>query len=188
LRLDRAGAPFLIDGIASGSTITQRFEVAADGLHEIRLDGRLASGTETVVTTARVLELDGQGQEIALVREARTEILPGQTECCVFQFSRIADARWRFFRMDMAIGDLKGRRLSLWAVPGPVNGRLTLNSHPQRAFLVFETTATEGTLLSRLRPSSITKTSMLIVLALLYNAGIAAIVHAMTIASDPRHA
>src|SRR4029078_12275422 len=98
------------------------------------------------------------------------ELAPPAAGCCVIRFQPIADSRWRTYRLDMTVGHLNGRRLSRWGVPGPVNGRLTINGRSQVAFLLFTTKAAEGTGLGRLRRAPPGKSSTLAALALLCNA------------------
>ena len=107
---------------------------------------------------------------------------------CGCQRSPIPNSRWRAYRLDLTVGDLADRQLSLMAAPSPVNGLLTINGRPQRAFLVFRTKAAEGTGLGRLRRAPAGKTFVLTALALMCNTAVAATVYLLTTASDPRPA
>ena len=113
-----------------------------------RLDGGPA------VLNAQLVEVEDNGTAVGVVRSARVELAPAATACCVIRFEPIRDSRWRAYRLDVNVGDLDGRQLTLWAVPGPVTGRLTINGRRQTAFLVFRTKAAEGTGLARLRMTS----------------------------------
>jgi len=186
--LDRTGKPFHLRNIPSGAAITQRLEVGSDGLDEIRLDGEMTSGRSGAVLNAQLIEVDDNGTAIGVVRSTKVELAPAATACCVIRFEPIRDSRWRAYRLDVNVGDLNGRQLTLSAVPGPVTGRLTINGRRQTAFLVFRTKAAEGTGLARLRMTSLGRSLTLAVLALLYNAVIAAAVHLLTTASDLRRA
>jgi hypothetical protein len=186
--LDRTGKPFQLRNIPSGAAITQRLEVGADGLDEIRLDGEMTPGPGPAVLNAQLVEVEDNGTAIGVVRSARVELAPAATACCVIRFEPIRDSRWRAYRLDVNVGDLNGRELTLSAVPGPVTGRLTINGRRQTAFLVFRTSAAEGTGLARLRTTSPGRSLTLAALALLYNAVIAAAVSLLATASDPRRA
>jgi len=175
--LDRTGRPFQLHNIPSGAAIAQRLEVAADGLDEIRLDGEMTPGRGPAVLNAQVVEVEDNGAAIGVVRSARIELAPAATACCVIRFEPIRDSRWRAYRLDLNVGDLNGRSLTLSAVPGPVTGRLTINGRRQAAFLVFRTKAAVGTGLARLRMTSPRRSLTLVALALVYNAVIAAAVH-----------
>ncbi len=152
--LDRAGKPFQLRNIPSGAAITQRLEVGADGLDEIRLDGEMTPGRGAAVLNAQLVEVEDNGTAVGVVRSASVELAPAATACCVIRFEPIRDSRWRAYRLDVNVGDLNGRQLSLTAVPGPVTGRLTINGRRQTAFLAFRTKAAEGTGLARLRMTS----------------------------------
>lgn len=186
--LDRAGAPFRLDNIAAGTEITQRVDVGADGFNEVRLDGSITPGERPAMLRARLVEVDTSGAVVREIRAATVELAPPAAGCCVIRFQPIADSRWRAYRLDVTVGNLNGRRLSLWAVPGPVNGRLTINGRPQVAFLLFTTKAAEGTGLGRLRRAPPGKSSTLAALALLCNAAVAATVHLLITAYCPRPA
>ena len=186
--LDRTGRPFQLHNIPSGAAIAQRLEVGADGLDEIRVDGEMTPGRGPAVLNAQLVEVDDNGTAIGVVRNARVELAPAATACCVVRFEPIRDSRWRAYRLDLNVGDLNGRQLTLSAVPGPVTGRLTINGRRQTAFLVFHTKAAEGTGLARLRTTSPRRILTLVALALIYNAAIAAAVHLLATASDPRRA
>lgn len=186
--LDRAGAPFQLGNIAAGTVITQRLEVGANGFNEVRLDGRITPGDRPAMLRGQVVEVDTAGAVVRDVRATDVEVAPSADECCVIRFQPIADSRWRTYRLDVTVGDLNGRQLSLWAVPSPVNGRLTINSRPQIAFLLFRATAVEGTGLGRLRQAPAGKSVTLAVLALLCNAAVAVMSHLLITASDPRPA
>lgn len=186
--LDRAGAPFQLGNIAAGTGITQRLDVGADGFNEVRLDGSITPGERPAMLHARLVEVDTEGAVVREVRAATVELAPSATECCVIRFQPIADSRWRTYRLDVTVGDLNGRQLSLWAVPGPVNGRFTINARPQVAFLLFRAKAAEGTGLGRLRRAPAGKSSTLAALALLCNAAVAATVHLLITAYCPRPA
>jgi hypothetical protein len=175
--LDRAGKPFHLRNIPSGAAITQRLEVGADGLDEIRLDGEMTPGRGPAVLNAQLVEVEDNGTAVGVVRSASVELAPAATACCVISFEPIRDSRWRAYRLDVNVGDLNGRQLTLSAVPGPVTGRLTINGRRQTAFLVFRTTAAEGTGLARLRMTSPRRILMLVALALIYNAAIAAVIY-----------
>ena len=186
--LQRAGAPFQLRNIASGTAITQRLEVAANGFEEVRLDGSVTPGGGPAVLHAQLVEVNPEGTALHAVRNATLELTPSSSECCAIRFEPIPDSRWRSYRLDLAVGDLSGRQLSLWAVPSPVNGRLTINGRPQVTFLMFRTKASEGTGLGRLRRESAGKTFSLAALALISNAAVAAVVHLLITASGPRPA
>lgn len=186
--LDRTGRPFQLRNIPSGATITQRLEVAADGLDEIQLDGEMTPGRGAAVLNVQLVEIEDNGTAIGVGRSARVELAPGATACCVIRFEPIRDSRWRTYRLEVIVGDLSGRQLTLSAVPGPVTGRLTINGRRQTAFLVFRTRATEGTGLARLRMTSPGRGLTLAALALFYNAVIAAAVHLLATASNRRRA
>jgi hypothetical protein len=186
--LDRAGKPFQLRNISSGAAITQRLEVGADGLDEIRLDGEMTPGRGPAVLNAQLVEVEDNGTAVGVVRSARVELAPAATACCVITFEPIRDSRWRAYRLDVNVGDLNGRQLTLSAVPGPVTGRLTINGRRQTAFLVFRTKAAEGTGLARLRMTSPRRILTLVALALIYNGAIAAVIYLLTTASDLRRA
>ncbi len=186
--LDRTGRPFQLRNIPSGAAITQRLEVAADGLDEIRVDGEMTPGRGRAVLNARLVEVEGNGAAVGVVRTARVELAPTATACCVIRFEPIRDSRWRAYRLDLNVGDLNGRQLNLTAVPGPVTGRLTINGRRQTAFLVFRTKAAEGTGWARLRMTPPRRILTLVALALIYNAAIAAGIDLLTTASDLRRA
>ena len=185
--LDRAGAPFQLRNIATGTVITQRLEVAANGLEEVRLDGSVTPGSSPAVLRAQLVEVDPEGAAL-VVRSATLELTPSSSECCAIRFEPIPDSRWRSYRLDLVVGDLSGRQLSLWAVPSPINSRLTINGRLQVAFLVFRTKAAEGTGLARLGRQSAGKTFSLAALALICNAAVAAVVQLLITASGPRPA
>jgi hypothetical protein len=183
--LDRSGAPFRLDNIAAGTVITQRLQVGANGFDEIRLDGGITTGDRAAMLHAQLVDIT----EAAIARAVRTttvEVAPSATECCLIRFQPIADSRWRSYRLDLTVGELGGRRLSLWAAPGTINGQLTINGRPRVAFLVFRTRAEQGTGLGRLRRAPAAKTFALAALALICNAAVAATVGLLTTASDPR--
>jgi hypothetical protein len=186
--LERAGRPFLLRDIPAGAVISQRFEVSAHGLDEIRLDGAITAGAGAARLDAQILEVQNDGSVIQVARRAAVDVAPGATGCCLVRFEPVPDSRWKNWRLDLTVGELSGRQLSLWAVPGPVNGRLTINGRRQTAFLVFATGASEGTGLGRLRAGSAGKIAMLAMLALLYNAIVAAAVAMLASASDLRPA
>ena len=183
--LDRAGSPFQLQNIASGTAITQRLEVGADGFDEIQLDGSITPGSAPAVLTAKLVEVDLEGAMLRELRSATIELAPTSTRCCRIRFEPLADSRWRLYRLDLTVGALNGRQLLLWAVPGPVNGRLTVNGKPQVAFLLFSTKAVKGTGLGRLRYAPAATTFALAGLTLLCNAAVAAVVHLLITASDP---
>ena len=185
---ERAGEPFQLRNIATGTVISQRFEVAADGFEEVRLDGSVTPGGSPVVLRARLDELNADGATIGVVRTAAVELQPSASECCVVRFQPISDSRWRAYRLELTVAELNGRQLSLWAAPAPVNGLLTINGRPQAAFLVFRTAADRGTGLARLTHGSAGRTVLLAAMALLCNAAVAAAVYLLTTASDPRPA
>ena len=186
--LERAGEPFQLRNIATGTVLTQRFEVAADGFEQIRLDGSVTPGGSPVVLRAQLDELNAGGATPGMIRTAAVELRPSASECCVVQFQPIPDSRWRAYRLELTVGELNGRQLSLWAAPAPVNGLLTINGRPQAAFLVFRTAADRGTGLGRLTHGSAGRTFLLAAMALLCNAAVAAVVYLLTTASDPRPA
>ena len=186
--LDRTGKPFQFRDIPSGAAITQRLEVGADGLDEIRLDGEVTAGAGPAELNARLVEIEDNGTPIGVVRNARVELAPAATHCCVIQFEPVRESRWRLYRLELNVGELNGRQLSLSAVPGPVTGRLSINGERQRAFLVFHTRSSAGTGLARLRMTPPRRSVTLAALALMYNAVIAAAVHLLTTASNPRRA
>jgi hypothetical protein len=186
--LERAGAPFQLRDIATGTLITQRLEVAANGFEEVRLDGSVTSGGGPAVLRAQLVEVNPEGAALEAVRSATLELAPSSSECCAIRFDPIPDSRWRSYRLDLTVGDLSGRQLSLWAAPSPVNGLLTINGRPQVTFLVFRTKAREGTGLGRLTRVSARKTFSLAALALICNAAVAVAVHLLLTASDPRPA
>lgn len=185
--LDRAGAPFQLSNIATGTVITQRMQVGANGFNEIRLDGSITVGDRPAVLHAQLVELT-DGEAAREVRSTTVELSPTSTACCIIHFQPIADSRWRGYRLDLMVGDLSGRGLSLWAIPGTINGQLTINGRPRVAFLKFTTRAEGGTGLGRLRRSPAGKTVTLAVLALICNAAVAATVSLLTTASGPRPA
>jgi hypothetical protein len=185
--LERAGAPFQLRNIATGTLFNQRLEVAANGFEEVRLDGSVTPGGSPAVLRAQLVEVKPDGAALDAVRSATLELPPSSSECCAIRFEPIPDSRWRSYRLDLAVGELGGRQLSLWAAPSPVGGRLTINGRPQRTLLMFRTKATEGTGLGRLRRGSAGKTFSLAALALVCNVAVAAAVHLLTTASDPRH-
>jgi hypothetical protein len=187
-RLESAGARFQLRDIATGTLLAQRLEVAADGFDEVRLDGSITPGRNPALLHARLVEVNPDGMTLDVVRSTSLELTPFSSECCDIRFEPIPDSRWRHYRLDLAVGDLSGRRLSLWAVPSPIGGRLTINERPQGTYLVFRTKATEGTGFGRLRRASAGKMLSLAVLALICNASVAAMVHLLTTASDPRPA
>ena len=186
--LDRAGTPFQLRYIAAGTIMSQRLEVAADGFDEIALAGGITAGSRPVALGAQLVELGTAGETIAAVRSATLESAAATTACCAIRFQPIPDSRRRRYRLDLTVGDLNGRQLSLSAVPGPLNGRLTINGRARRAFLIFRTHAAAGTGFGRLRRVPAEKSLGLAVLALIYNAAIAASVASLTTASDPRRA
>ena len=186
--LERAGATFQLRTIAAGTVITQRLEVAANGFKEVQLDGSITAGTRPARLNAALVEVDVEGKPDGEVRRATVELASSTTRCCVVRFQPIPDSRWRAYRLDLTVGDLGGRQLSLMAAPSPVTGLLTINGRPQVAFLVFRTTAVEGTGLGRLRRAPAGKVFLLAALALMCNAAVAATVHLLTTASDPRPA
>ena len=186
--LEKAGEPFQLRNIATGTVITQRLNVAADGLEEVRLSGSVTSGAGPALLRAQLEELNAAGATIGMVRVATVELQPSASECCVVRFQPIRDSRWRVYRLDLTVAELNGRQLSLWAAPAPVNGLFTINGRPQAAFLVFRTGADRGTGLGRLTHGSAGHTFLLAAMALLCNAAVAAVVHLLTTASDPRPA
>ena len=183
--LDRAGAPFRLDNIAAGTVMTQRLQVGANGFDEIRIDGGISTGRRAAMLRAQLFDVTEESAAHE-VRSAAVEVAPSATECCAIRFQPIAESRWRSYRLDLTVGDLGGRRLSLWAVPGPINGQLTINGRSRVAFLVFRTAAEEGTGFGRLRRSSAGRILALAALALLANAAVAASIHLLITASDPR--
>ena len=149
---------------------------------------RTIKTTTGVTIDARLLELDVDGKEVAVVRDTGIDIPPDQTACCLVRFNPVPGARWRFFRLDLTVGDLNGRHLGLRLAPAPVNGRLTLNGRPQRAFLLFEAGAAGGTGLARLRSAPSDTVAALAAAALLINAAIAVLMHLVPTAYDPQRA
>ena len=186
--LERAGAPFQLRAIAAGTVITQRLEVAANGFEEVQLDGSITAGGRPATLNAALVEVDVEGKTHGEVRRATVELAASATTCCGIRFQPIPDSRWRAYRLDLTVGDLGGRQLSLKAAPSPVNGLLTINGRPQVAFLVFRTAAAEGTGFGRLRRAPAGRVFVLTALALMCNAAVAATVHLLTTASDPRPA
>jgi hypothetical protein len=186
--LDRAGMPFELRNIATGTAITQRMEVAADGFDEVRLEGSVTSGSGPAVLDAQLAEVDADGATRGNVRRALVELAPSATTCCAIRFQPIPDSRWRAYRLDLVVGPMNGRQLSLRVVPSPVNGRLTINGQPRPVFLLFATRATAGTGLGRLRMTSPGKALLLAALALMCDTAIAAAIHLLTTASSPRRA
>jgi hypothetical protein len=184
--LERAGAPFQLRNIATGTIITQRLEVAANGFDEVRLDGSITPGGGPAVLRAQLVEVNPESAGLDAVRSATLELAPSSSECCALRFEPIVDSRWRRYRLDLTVGDLRGRQLSLWAVPSPVSSLLTINGRPQGTFLVFRTKAAEGTGLGRLRRESAGKMFSLVALALICNAAVAAAVQLLITASGPR--
>lgn len=187
-RFERSGEPFQLRNIATGTVISQRLDVAADGFEEVRLDGSVTSGGRAAVLLAQLDQLNADGSVSSTVRSATVELEPSVSECCVVRFKPIPDSRWREYRLNLTVGELNGRQLSLRAAPAPVNGLLTINGRPQAAFLVFRTAAEHGTGLARLTHGSAGKTMLLAAMALLCNAAVAAAIHLLTTASDPRPA
>ena len=183
-----AGGPFQLSNIAAGTVISQRFEVAADGFEEVRLDGSVTSGSSRAVLRAEIDELNADGSVNGTVRRATVELEPSASDCCVVRFEPIPDSRWRVYRLNLTVDGLNGRQLSLRAAPAQVNGLMTINGRPRTAFLVFRTEATRGTGLGRLAHSSPRKTFLLAAMALLCNAAVAAAFHLLTTAADPRPA
>jgi hypothetical protein len=175
--LDRAGMPFELRNIATGTAITQRMEVAA-----------VTSGSGPAVLDAQLAEVDADGATRGNVRRALVELAPSATTCCAIRFQPIPDSRWRAYRLDLVVGPMNGRQLSLRVVPSPVNGRLTINGQPRPVFLLFATRATAGTGVGRLRMTSPGKALSLAALALMCDAAIAAAIHLLTTASSPRRA
>ena len=186
--LDRAGKPFQLRNIATGTLITQRLWVAANGFEEVQLDGSITAGSRPATLNAALVEVDLDGKTHGEVRRATVELAASATTCCGIRFQPIPDSRWRAYRLDLTVGDLGGRQLSLKAAPSPVNGLLTINGRPQVAFLVFKTTAAEGTGLGRLRRAPTGQVFLLTALALMCNAAVAAAVHLLLTASGPRPA
>jgi hypothetical protein len=183
--LDRAGATFRLDNIAEGTVMTQGLQVGANGFDVIRLDGGISSGERAARLRALLVDVT-EASAAHEVRSTTVEVAPSATACCDIRFEPIADSRWRTYRLDLTVGDLGGRRLSLWAVPGTINGLLTINRRPRVAFLVFRTGAQDGTGLARLRRVPATKSVVLAALALMGNAAVATIVGLLITASDPR--
>ena len=183
--LDRAGASFQLDNIAAGTVMTQRLQVGANGFNEIRLDGGITAGDRAAMLRAEIVDVTEESAARE-VRNVTIEIAPSATECCTIRFQAIPESRWRNYRLDLTVGDLGGRRLSLWAVPGTINGLLTINGRSRVAFLVFGTRAQEGTGLERLRRAPAAKTLALAALALVCNAAVAAALGLLTTASDLR--
>ena len=186
--LERSGTPFQLRNIAAGTVISQRLEVAADGFDEVRLNGSVTPGGGPAVLRAQLDQLDASGATVGMVRSATLELQPSASECCVVRFEPIPDSRWRVYRLNLTVGELRGRQLSLWAAPAPVNGLLMINGRPRAAFLVFRTDAARGTGLARLVRGPAGKTFLLAAMALLCNAAVAAAVHLLTTAPSPRPA
>jgi hypothetical protein len=186
--LEPAGAQFQLRDIAAGTLLAQRLEVAANGFEEVRLDGSITPGNTSALLRAQLVEVNAEGTTLDVVRKATIELAPSSSECCAIRFETIPDSRWRSYRLDLAVGDLNGRQLSLRAVPSPVGGLLTINGRPRRLHLAFRTKAMEGTGFGRLRRASAGRMFSLAALALLCNAGVAAMAHLLTTASDPRPA
>jgi hypothetical protein len=187
-RFERAGEPFQLRNIATGTVMSQRLEVAADGLEEVRLDGSVTPGVGSAVLRAQIDELNANGSVSGTVRSATVELEPSASDCCVVRFEPIQDSRWRVYRLTLTVGELSGRQLSLRAAPAPVNGLLMINGRPQAAFLLFHTGAARGTGLARLTHGSPGEAVLLAAMALLCNAAVAAAIHLLTTASDPRPA
>jgi hypothetical protein len=185
---ERAGEPFQLRNIAAGTVISQRIEVAADGFDQVRLDGKVTAGGSPAVLRAQLDEVNTDGATIGTVRTTAVELQPTASECCVVRFQPILDSRWRVYRLSVTVDALNGRQLSLWAAPARVNGLLTINGRPQTAFLAFRTEADRGTGLGRLTHGSAGKTLLLAAMALLCNAAVAAAIHLLATASDPRPA
>jgi hypothetical protein len=137
-RLQRAGGSFQLSNIATGTLIAQRLEVAANGFEEVRLEWqRHDLAAVRAVLRAQLVEVTPDGTALDAVRSATLEIMPSSSDCCALRFEPIPDSRWRSYRLDLGVGELSGRQLSLWAAPSPVNGRLTINGRPQRTLLGF---------------------------------------------------
>jgi len=186
--LERDGRPFHLTNIAVGTVISQRLEVAADGFNEIRLDGRITPGSGVATLRVELVEVDDQGRPTRVVRESLVEISPRTETCCVIRFAPVPESRWRKYRVDITVGELNGRQLSLWAAPAPVNGRLALNGRFRRAFLLFSTRAAQGTGFARLRAASSGRSLVFVMLLLFNNGMIAMLTHRLVSASDLRHA
>jgi hypothetical protein len=183
--LEPAGGSFQLRNVAAGTVISQRLEVAADGFGEVLLDGSITPGNSPAILRAQIHELNADGAAIGMVRTATAELEPSASECCDVRFQPIHDSRWRAYRLELTVGELNGRQLSLWAAPAPVNGLLTINGRPQAAFLVFRTAADRGTGLGRLADGSAGRNFLLAAMALLCNAAVAVAVHLLTTTSDP---
>jgi hypothetical protein len=185
--LDRTGEPFRLDNVAPGTAITQRLEVNADGFDGVHLEGTVTPGVAPALLHAEIVELDDQRARV--VRTSSVQVPASSTDCCTFRFEPVADSRFRAYRLDVMVGDLNGRQLSLRAAPGPVNGRFAINGRFQRAFLLFTTSARLGTGLDRLSVEPASKTMTLAWLALFYNAAVVVLMQQLLVsASDPRRA
>jgi hypothetical protein len=181
------GRPFHVDNVAPGTVFSQRFEVRADDLNEVRLKGRMSAGDSAAVLRAQVAEIDIKSTAVRVQRTGQVSVPAGQTECCAFRFAPIPDSRWRSYRIDLTVERLGNRQLSLWLVPEESTDRLFINARRKRASLVLGTSASTGTGWRRLAAGS-SWLARLVPLALIYNAAFALMVSVLLTASDPRHA
>ena len=185
--IDRTGGPFQVRDVAVGSVFTQRFEVRANGLNEVRLKGGMSAGGRPAVLRAQLLETDPQGATVRVVRTGRVEVAADETACCAFRFESVGASRWRRYRLDLTVEELGGRQLSLWLAPAGSDDSLTINARPRSAFLVFRTFATAGTGVGRLGTAP-GRRPLLVLLVLIYNAGVAGALSFLATAWNPRRA
>ena len=169
--IDRIAGPFQVRDVAQGTALTQRLEVRANGLNEVRLKGAMSAGRRPAVLGAQLVEIDPQGATVRVVRTGRVVVAADETGCCAFRFEPVAASRWRRYRLELTIDELGGRQLSLWLAPAGSDDSLTINGKPRSAFLVFRTFAAAGTGAGRLAPAP--RRPLLVLLALIYNAGVA---------------
>src|SRR5687767_3785487 len=110
--IDRIASPFQIRDVAAGTALTQRLEVRANGLNEVRLKGGMSAGRHPAVLRAQLVETDPQGAPIRVVRTGRVVVAADKTRCCAFRFEPVDASRWRRYRLDLTVDELGGRQLS----------------------------------------------------------------------------
>ena len=185
--IDRTASPFQVRAVAAGTVFTQRLEVRANGLNEVRLKGGMSAGGRPAVLRGQLVETDLEGATLRVVRTGRVEVAADETRCCAFRFEPVGDSRWGRYRVDLTVEELGGRQLSLWLAPAGSDDSLTINARPRSAFLVFRTFATAGTGAGRLAAAP-GRRPLLVLLALIYNAGVAGALSLLATTWNPRRA
>jgi hypothetical protein len=130
------GGRFLVRDIGAETTISQRFEVADDGLFVIRVDADIAGDPGTGYLEASIFRLAPAAEQVGA---ARVPLRATSPACCEFVFNPIGSAPGETFRLDLAQRQASASvRFGIWARAAKQAGGLVLNGHRQPANLLLE--------------------------------------------------